>query len=141
MAALTAARDTKREGFDAITPQTPKPFPLKAAAKVYAGGVVAVDATGYLVPATAAAALKVVGVAEKSADNTSGANGALSVPVRRGAFWLANKGGDLLTQADVYNTQPSIEDDQTVRKTAAGSSVFGRLIAVDSTLGCLVEIS
>lgn len=141
MAALTAARDTKRIGFDAITPEVPQPFPLKANAKVWQGGLVAVDATGYLVAASAVAGLKVVGVAERSVDNTGGADGAKTVRVRRGSFWFANKGGDALTQADVYNTQAAIEDDQTVRKTATGSSVFGRLVGVDSTKGALVEIS
>jgi hypothetical protein len=139
MAALTAARDVVRNGFDAISPSLS--VPVKASTKIFQGALVVVDSTGYALTASAAASLRAIGVAEATADNSSGADAAIQVRVRRGAFWFGNKAGDLVTQAMVFGgTAPAIEDNQTVRATATSSSTFGKLLAVDATLGALVEI-
>jgi predicted RecA/RadA family phage recombinase len=134
MAALTAARDTKRRGFDAIVPSLTA---LQATATtIYAGALVAVNATGFA-KAAAAGDTRVIGVAEATSVN-AGADGAVSVRVRRGAFKFANKAGDLVTQA-LVGTTCYVEDDQTVRLTAAGSIAAGRVLSVD-TSGVEVEI-
>lgn len=137
MAALTAARDTKRSGFDALQPALS--FPVLASAKIFPGAIVALSAAGYAKPA-AVGDTKVVGVAEALADNTGGANGAIEVRVRRGTFKFANKGGDLVTQAHVATPALCyIDDDNTVRATAAGTIAAGRPLRVESD-GVWVEI-
>lgn len=134
MAALTAARDTKRVGFDAILPS----LVAKQATNttIYAGGLVAVNAAGFA-KAAAVGDTRVIGVAEATSVN-SGADGAVSVRVRRGPHKFANKAGDLVTQA-LMGTTCYVEDDQTVRLTAAGTIAAGRVIAVESD-GVTVEI-
>lgn len=136
MAALTAARDTRREGFDAITPQFPIPAKMATGVTIYAGGLVAVNAGGFAVPA-ATTSTRVIGVAEETLTN-SGADGAMSIRVRRGAFKFANKAGDLVTQA-LVGTTCYVEDDQTVRLTAAGTIAAGRVAGIESN-GVWVEI-
>ena len=63
-----------------------------------------------------------------------GANGAISVQVKRGTFKYGNSSaGDLIAQADV-GADCYIVDDQTVAKTNGSStrSVAGKIIAVDA---------
>lgn len=144
MAALTAARNSQRIGdhsYNAVLS-----FKVATGVTIYQGGMVALNAGGYA-KAAAAGDNIVVGVATETVTNT-GADGAVSITVRRGEFWLANKAADLVTQADIAVKAAAglpagpcyVEDDQTVRHTAAGSILAGRAVAVDSTLGVLVEI-
>ncbi len=63
-------------------------LPVLAATKIYAGAIVAVDADGYAVNATDTANLVVRGIADETVDNTEGADGALTIRVRRGAAFL-----------------------------------------------------
>jgi hypothetical protein len=145
MAALTAPRSTIQSSPDALT--SIEPYKVAAATKIYPGALVGVNAGGFAIPATTAS-IRVVGVAQALADNTSGANGDISVTVRRGTFLFNNKGGDLVVQADIGVAPAAatpkgapcyIEDDNTVRKTAAASIVAGRVVAVE-TAGVWVEI-
>ncbi len=81
MAALTKDRATPyRDGIELD-------FPVAANTKIYAGSLVCANTTGYVVPAADTAGLKFVGVAIEQMDNTGGANGALTIRLRRsGAF-------------------------------------------------------
>lgn len=63
-------------------------MPVAASTKVEAGNLVALNASGYLVPAADTAGLTVVGVAGKTQDNSAGANGALNCLVRRRKVFL-----------------------------------------------------
>jgi hypothetical protein len=58
--------------------------PVAAGAKIYAGTFVCANATGFAVSAADTAAFVTLGVAAEQADNTTGADGAISVPVRAG---------------------------------------------------------
>lgn len=125
MAALTAS-------FDA--PQRPgeiQQVPAKAATKFFAGGIIAIDATGWAVPAADTAGLDVIGRCEKDVDNSAGANGDLNVPVRRGCFRWNNSGTNTLTKAHVGRTVFA-EDDNTVASTTTNKIVVGTLQEVDS---------
>lgn len=106
MSALAKDRDTvRKEGEYAA-------YPVKAGAKIYAGGIVCVGSDGYAVAGSDTAGLKFVGVARRSVDNTAGASGALTVEVwRKGCFGLAASGSMAITNVgdSVY-----IVDDQTV---------------------------
>ncbi|MDP2168399.1 MAG: hypothetical protein Q8J64_08730 [Thermodesulfovibrionales bacterium] len=127
MAALTADRNTpKREG-DIIS------MPVAASKKLYAGGLVARNANGYATPGATATGLIGLGRAEAQADNSAGANGDISVDVRKGVFRFANSSGaDTLTRADM-GADCYIVDDQTVAKTdgTGTRSVAGKVFDVD----------
>lgn len=105
-------------------------MPMAASTTIYQGGLVAINSSGYAVPASATTGLVHAGVATETKTN-SGSAGAAYIKVRSGIFRLGNKGGDLIDQADVGRSA-YIEDDETVRATSSGTSVAGRVIAVDS---------
>ena len=119
-----------------MTPQREphsRTFGIKAATKVYAGGMGALDANGWLVPMSTATTLKGVGRIERTVNNV-GANGALSADVKRGVFRYANSSaGDLITLADIGSDCYGV-DDQTVAKTNGTNtrSVAGKIYDVDA---------
>lgn len=128
MSALAADRNTPLKNGDLIA------VPVAAAAKIFAGALVAASATGFATPGATATTLTYLGRAEEMADNTAGANGAISVHVqRKKAFKWANLGADLVVQADL-GKNCYIVDDQTVAKTNGGStrSVAGKVLGVES---------
>ena len=135
MAALTGPRNTLRRGDYHYTEE----LPVKANSVLHHGGIVATDATGYVVPGAVSTALKLPGrfnaSPERKLDNTGGANGAKTGKVEYGTFrWANSSAGDLIVQADVG--QPCyIVDDQTVAKTNGTNtrSKAGTIVAVDSS--------
>lgn len=113
MTAATTERLTQRRHADQFD------FPVAAATKVLAGTIVMLNSSGYAKPGTTATDEKAVGIAEATADNSSGAAGDVSVPVRRGTFLLANSAStDEITNAD-YGSTCYVVDNQTVAKTHA----------------------
>ena len=126
MAALTKDRNTPFRARTAIS------VAVKAAAKIYAGAMVALDATGHAAPASAAPGLVALGRAEVRADNSAGADGAIQALVRREVFRWDNSAGDgAVAATDVLKTC-YIADDQTVTIDPAGSSPAGTVLGVDS---------
>jgi len=127
MAALTADRNIVRRTGQQLN------LPVGAGAKIYAGALVAINATGYAVRGATSTTLKGVGVAQEQVDNTSGADGSQLIEVDRGnAYRFVNLAGDALTLADIGATA-YIVDDQTVAKTNGGGtrSAAGKVIDVD----------
>lgn len=115
-------------------------LPVKAAAKIFAGSLVATDSSGRAVPAGTAGAVLVRGRAKEFVDNTSGADGDLSVRLDRGRFrWDNSAAGDAIALADVGGVCFAV-DDHTVAKTigAGNRLIAGRIVGVDS-LGVWVE--
>lgn len=117
------------------------PQPVAAATMIYGGHMVALNATGQAVPASATAALTVVGVSDEYADNTAGNAGDVQVIVRRLKVWsFANSSADAVTQAMVGKACYVVDST-----TVAGSSnadarpVAGTVVAVDAD-GVWVEI-
>lgn len=94
--------------------------PVAAATIIYGGHMVAANATGYAIPASAgatAASQTVLGVSDGWVDNTDGADGDALVLVRRGrAFLLANSPTDPVTQAEL-GKNCYVVDSVTVAKT------------------------
>jgi hypothetical protein len=100
MAALTNARNTPEMADGGRM----RVYPVEANTNVYLGGIVALNAAGNAVPASAtttvANALKVVGRAEyvkagipgQNAINNPGAAGAISITARKGVFLYATDG-------------------------------------------------
>jgi hypothetical protein len=107
---------------------------VKAAEKIYAGCLVAVDGNGEAVNASDTAGLKVIGRAEETIDNT---NDGLSIRVKRGAFFFAHAG---ITAAHI-GLNATVTDNQTLAAPDATTHdiVAGKILAVDATLGVLVD--
>lgn len=125
--ALTADRNTQMTDGELI------PVPM-AAVKVFAGSLVAANATGYATPGAVSTALTYLGRAEATVDNTGLAPGAKSVLVRRHkAFKWANSGADAVTQASLGKLC-YIVDDQTVALTNGNGtrSPAGIVLLVDA---------
>jgi hypothetical protein len=130
MAALTTERDTRRRNGDNAE------FPVAAATKIFAGGIVCLSTANNLATKGATATtLKAVGVADDTADNTAGAASAINVKVRRdGWFPFANSAAaDLIVLGDV-GSDCFIVDDQTVAKTNGTNtrSVAGKVRDVNA---------
>jgi hypothetical protein len=104
-------------------------YPVAAAAKIYVGALVFLNATGFAEPASTAAGKIVAGVSRQQVDNTSGADGAVKVTVRRAAYKFIN--GDAIAEADLGKLAYAV-DDQTVSKGAAGKSPVGVIVEVEA---------
>jgi len=122
--ALSAARDTPMRTGELLAAS------VASNTTLYAGAMVALNATGYAVPASDATGLKVLGRCEASVVN-AGADGAAIVTIRRGVFRWAN--GDTFTRADI-GTLAVVEDDATVQKAASATYdiIAGLIVDVDS---------
>lgn len=116
MVALTSPRNTPKSLAQV------REVPVKANAKIFAGAQVQIDATGFAVAATATAANITIGRAERTADNTGGANGAITVKVSTGVCRFANSAaGDLIARSEI-GKPCYVVDDQTVAKTDGGAT-------------------
>ncbi len=112
---LSAERDT-----DQVAPSPVEPgviaLGVATGVKLYAGGIVLMNSSGYASKATAATSVA-VGRCRRTVDNTDGSNGDLVVEAERGVFNYANSGAaDEITIDDRF-TVCYVVDDQTVAKT------------------------
>lgn len=123
---LTKNRDT-REIAGALVRLT-----VKTGATIYAGALVAVDSTGYAVPASDAAGLKVVGRAEHQAAAGQ------PVMVKRGVFLYNNKTGDKVTAAHIGGYCYAA-DDETVQGTANTTEVVAGIVRGVTADGVYVD--
>ena len=74
------------------------PVPVAAATEIFGGHMVAVNASGYAVPASATASQITLGVSDGWVDNSKGSDGDATVLVRCGkAFLMANSTSDPVT--------------------------------------------
>lgn len=115
---------------------------VAAGVTIFTGALVAVNTNGFLVPGASTAGLKAVGRAEGYTDNSSGANGAESVNVKRGTFKFDNDGTIPVEPKDLFDVC-YIKDDCTVRgkDTAAGAVniTAGKVLGIEED-GVWVEI-
>jgi hypothetical protein len=118
MAALSAARDTKRLGPDVKLHNKG----VAAATKIYQGSLVVKNASGYAAPATAATGLTALGRAEETVDNTAGSNGALKIEIAGGIYLWDN--GESITIASI-GAPAYANDDHTIYTTSTGRSQVG----------------
>lgn len=132
MAALTIEKKTPQLNGNAAIPMV-HDLLVKGSTKIFSGALVALNA-GYAAPGAAATGRIAAGVAQATADNTGGADGAIRVRVFAGVFKFVNSSaGDLIAVTelgkDVY-----IVDDQTVAKTdgTGTRSRAGKVIRVDT---------
>lgn len=125
--ALTADRNTlMKDGEMVVLPM--------AAVKIFAGALVAADASGFVTKGATATTLTYLGRAEESKDNSAGAAGAQSITVRRNrAFKFKNSGADAVTQASLGKVC-YIVDDETVAGTNGTNtrSAAGKVVGIES---------
>lgn len=126
------------------TPELPKGFfqvPVAAAATIYAGALVALNASGYAVPAADASGLKALGRAEADALNAAGLAGALTLTVKRGVFGYSNDATNPVAITHV-GSACYVVDDATVSSDGGTNSIVAGLVVallddlvyVDTTL-------
>ncbi len=120
-----AAKDRKAPQLDLPSAVMPRvvSMPMAASTTIYAGTMVAKDASGNAVPASSSAALILVGKAEAQVDNSAGAAGAKRVEVRSGVFAFNNSGAgaDLIAAANAFAYCYAV-DDNVVALTDGGGT-------------------
>jgi hypothetical protein len=106
---------------------------VKTNVKIFKGSLVAVDATGFALPAADAAGQKVIGIAQAIADNTGGADGAIEVVAEKGVFLVVNNGVNPAVQASI-GSAAHVQDDQTIRVAGSVNSIVAGVIDfIDAT--------
>ena len=116
MAALAAGRLTAER-----TPRARR-LPVAAATAIWQGGMVALSGAN-AVPAATSTTLRVLGVAENTADNRLGAAGALAVTVLSGCWRMDNDGADPITAADIGNPCYATDDHTVCRTNGSATKV------------------
>jgi hypothetical protein len=126
---LTEGRLTPRRSGEEVT------HPVAANTVIFAGAQVALlTASGFAVPAGTPNSGAAVGVAQDTADNTGGVDGAINVDARKGAFRFDNSAAaDQITRTSI-GSNCYIVDDHTVAKTdnSGARKVAGLVVDVDS---------
>lgn len=113
--------------------------PIAAATIIYAGTLVAANASGHAVPASDAPGLRVMGCAQETVDNSEGAAAAAGVSIRPGCFRFNNSGSDAVTASETGKFC-FIEDDNTVCKTGGAHRIIaGRVFEVEAD-GVWIEL-
>jgi len=128
MTAATADRNTGMKEGHIVN------VPVAAGQVIHAGLLVAANPNGFALEGKTEADLTYIGRAEMFVDNTAGADGALTVQVRRGmAFQWANSPDDPVTQSS-FGKPCFIEDNQTVAKTNGTNTraQAGVVLGIDS---------
>lgn len=128
MAALTADRNTV-----SLWKGRSIPLKVKASTRIRKGALVAVDATGFAIPAGDTAGHIVKGIATEDTDNSTGASGDKTVVVDTGVFLVDNNGTNPIVQATV-GSNAQVQDDHTVRASGSVNSIVaGKVEFIDAT--------
>lgn len=145
MAALTTARNTPEMADGGRM----RSYPVEANTNIYLGGMVALNAAGNAVPASAtttvANALKVAGRAERvtngipgqNALNNPGVAGAVSITARKGVFLYSTDGS--VGAAQVGLVCYALDDNNVTATDRAGGATVqqyaaaGVVVAIDSS--------
>lgn len=111
--------------------------PVAATTRIFAGSMVALNASGYAIKAVTTAT-RIRGVALAEADNSTGTAGAIGVEIERGPFLMANDTTNPVTRAHI-GTNVYVVDDNTVGSSATSTIVAGKCLDVTPE-GVVVEI-
>ena len=107
---------------------------VAASTVIYAGTLVALDASGNAKPASDTANLKVIGVAQETVDNSAGSAGDLKVTVKPGIHIVNNAGTNPVTKAHSGKVVFASSDNE-VAHTTTNSIKAGVLRGFDPTTG------
>lgn len=146
MGNITSERSVTRYGTGNDVLPWKLNLPMAASTKILEGGMVAASTAaataGQAVKGGASTAQMMIGIAEKTVDNSSGAAGALTIDVRSGVFNFANSGGADAIAAQHVGMPCYAVDDQTVAlgDNAGARPLAGTIVMVDSTFGVWVAI-
>lgn len=114
-------------------------LPVKGGENIAKGNLV-MTKTGYAYVGAAGTGFTAMGIAANNADNTSGADGALTVDVEQGVFAIPNSATNVVTAANVANAASSyIEGAEVVGNDSTGRSAAGEIVGLTSQ-GVLVKI-
>lgn len=137
MAALTQARMTRETRAKHMS------LPLAAGQKVWQGGIACWDtSTGTVKKGAASTTLVKIGQFDDSIDNSAGTGSVfINVNLDRElvAQWYDNATGANAVAAANQGSDVYIQDDHTVTTASAGNSKAGRVWAVDTVKGVLVQ--
>lgn len=136
--ALAADRNTKM--MDGGPMPATLSFPVKTGVTIYKGALVGIDTTtGYLVPATAATTICIVGRAEEQIVAGASASGTYKCAVKTGVHKWANSTVAACAITHV-GTMVYAEDDQTISQTSQANTLSqaGLMIALDADGGVWV---
>jgi hypothetical protein len=140
MTALSADFSRKQSG---VGPVLALGFaaPVAASTTIYKGSLVAINASGNAVPASANRNLRVIGVSEENVDNSAGSAGDKTVAPRRGTFIFANSATTAaVSDADIGRVCYVVDDNTVARIDSLGTRpVAGKVLGVDS-MGVHVEV-
>lgn len=111
--------------------------PIAAGVIIYAGSAVGLSAAGWCGPASTTY-LRVIGMAEDTVDNRTGANGALVISILRGEFLFSNDPSFALTRAQIA-TIPEWTDDFMAANVTSPSVAVGGFVVEVTSAGVWVE--
>ena len=131
MSALTEARDTREIAAGGI--HYTREFTVASGSTVYAGGITAINTSGFAVPATSAGAIVVVGRAENTAV------GGETVKTRSGMFLYSPVSSGAFALSDLNKTC-YVKDDQTVTLTGGTAAVVAGVVRDVLPDGVVAEI-
>jgi hypothetical protein len=111
-------------------------FQIAASTTIFLGALCSFNASGFLVPASdaAAQASKRIVLALENVNNSAGANGAKKVRCMTRGTAILPKGA--LVQADLGKTIHAT-DDNTLALTSTNSRALGSLVRVDGSLAAV----
>jgi len=135
MTALTQDRNTEYSLGDLLA------IPVAAGSQIFAGSLVCSNTSGYAVPAADTAGLKFEGVATELVDNSGGADGDVSIVVRRRGRYRYGCLSDLDQSA--LGASVCAVDDQTVSADAAETTndvAVGVIDKIEAAHDCWVSI-
>lgn len=134
MTAASANVDTRRYSEETV-PRKLMKLPVAAATHIYQGTIVALNLSGYIVPASADPSLHVVGVAQEEVDNSAGSAGALECPVERGAFYWTNSSSTAaVSETDIGRIVYAADDKTISRTNVAGTyPACGKVLGFEGT--------
>lgn len=140
MTAAAANIDTPQKGDSPIARALP-PLPVAASTVIYLGVMVAVNLSGYLVPASADPTLRVLGRSEEYVDNSAGTAGAKTCRVKRGIFgWTNSSSTSAVSDAHIGRTCYAVDDNTvSIRDPLGTYPVAGRVYDVDTDGKVYVE--
>ena len=141
MTAATENRLTEQRGDQPLARKLP-PLPVAAATHIFLGVLVALNASGYVVPASADPSLRVLGVAEEEVDNSTGAAGDLTCKIARGIFGFVNGASTAAVSNSHIGRFCYASDDITLSITNPIGTlpVAGRVYQVDSDGVVWIEV-
>lgn len=108
---------------------------VAAAAVIYFGALIAKNAAGYVVPASDAAALKVIGIAQQFVDNTAGADGAATVLYTTGVVAeLGNNAGAIVQAGKHVKCYAADDNSVTTKAISLHRVVVGTVVKFTAAL-------